>query len=166
MSWARSASVSAHTASAACRSKPPAKTALRRNRIRSGSVSNECDQSMDASRVCCRRTAVRAPPVSSRKLDRRLSRIWVIDNVRVRAAANSIASGMPSRRRQISVTVVLLSSQDQVWPDTLGAVDEQLHGLAVDGQRRHPPRQFPGNPQRFRGWSPTPSPDLRRAGCR
>ena len=94
----------------ASKSNPPRNTASRRNTTRSGSVSSMCDQSTDARRVCSRRTAVRAPPVSRRKRSCRLSRISVSDNARMRAAASSIASGMPSRRRQISVTAVVLSS--------------------------------------------------------
>ena len=78
--------------------------------MRSGSVSNACDQSTDARSVCCRRTAVRAPPVNSRKRSCRLPTISSSDSARTRAAASSIASGMPSSRRQISVTVAALSS--------------------------------------------------------
>ncbi len=85
-------------------------TASRRNSTRSGSVSSACDQSTEARKVCWRRTAVRAPPVNSRNRSCRLSRISVNDSARTRAAANSIASGTPSRRRQISVTVAALSS--------------------------------------------------------
>ena len=92
------------TARAASRSNPPRNTASRRNRTRSVSVSSACDQSTEARNVCWRRTAVRAPPVSSRKRSCRLSTISSSDNARTRAAASSIASGMPSRRRQISAT--------------------------------------------------------------
>ena len=84
--------------------------AKRRNRIRSGSVSSACDQSTDARNVCCRRTAVRAPPVRSRKRSCRLLTISSSESARTRAAASSMASGIPSRRRQISVTVSVLSS--------------------------------------------------------
>ncbi|MDT5328320.1 MAG: hypothetical protein QOF25_5472, partial [Mycobacterium sp.] len=78
--------------------------------MRSGSVSNAWDQSTEARNVCCRRTAVRAPPVSNRKRSCRLSRISFSDKTRTRAAASSIASGTPSRRRQISVAAAQLSS--------------------------------------------------------
>ena len=84
--------------------------ANRRNSVRSPSESNACDQSTEARRVCCRRTAVRAPPVSSMKWSRRPSRISVNVKARTRAAASSMASGMPSSRRQISATVAALSS--------------------------------------------------------
>ena len=80
------------------RSNPPRNTASRRNRMRSVSVSNACDQSTEARNVCWRRTAVRAPPVNSRKRSCRLSMISVRDNARTRAAASSMASGIPSRR--------------------------------------------------------------------
>ena len=85
-------------------------TASRRNKTRSGSVSSACDQSTEARNVCWRRTAVRAPPVNSRNRSCRLSTISVSDNARTRAAASSIASGIPSRRRQISATAAALSS--------------------------------------------------------
>ena len=103
--WNRSTSLVPATAWAASRSKPPMKAANRRKRIRSGSVSSACDQSTEARNVCCRRTAVRAPPVSSRNRSCRLSRISSSDSARTRAAASSMANGMPSRRRQISATV-------------------------------------------------------------
>ena len=115
------------TAWAASRSKPPRNTASRRNNTRSGSVSSACDQSTEARRVCWRRTAVRAPPVSNRNRSCRPSRISASDSARTRAAASSIASGMPSRRRQISATAAALSSVTrEIGPGTAGSVDEQL----------------------------------------
>lgn len=47
---------------------------------------------------------MRAPPVSRRKRSCRLWRICANDSARTRAAASSIAKGMPSRRSQISAT--------------------------------------------------------------
>ena len=47
----------------AARGTPPAGE----TRACSGSVNSACDQSTEARNVCWRRTAVRAPPVSSRK---------------------------------------------------------------------------------------------------
>jgi hypothetical protein len=85
-------------------------TASLANKTRSGSVSSACDQSTEARNVCWRRTAARAPPVSSRKRSCRLSRISVSDKTRTRAAASSIASGTPPRRRQISAAVAVFSS--------------------------------------------------------
>ena len=115
-------------------------TASRRNRTRSGSVSSACDQSTEARNVCWRRTAVRAPPVSSRNRSCRLSRISSSDSARTRAAASSMASGMPSRRRQISVTTVgVVVGDGEIGPGTAGAVAEQLDRLVGQRQRRHPP---------------------------
>ena len=55
------------------------------------------------------RQAVRLPPVSSRNRSFNRSLICSTDSTFSRAAASSIASGMPSRRRQISATVGALS---------------------------------------------------------
>ena len=85
-------------ACAAIRSKPPRNTASRRNSTFSGSDNSACDQSTEARKVCWRRTAVRAPPVSRRNRSCRLSRISTSDSARIRAAASSIASGIPSSR--------------------------------------------------------------------
>ena len=50
---------------------------------------------------------------------------------RVRAAASSIASGRPSRRRQISMTATRCRRSARSHAGRPGAIDEQLHG----GQR-------------------------------
>ena len=50
------------------------------------------------------------PPVNSRNRSCKPSRMSASDRARTRAAANSIASGIPSRRRQISTTAAALSS--------------------------------------------------------
>ena len=93
---------------------------------------------------------MRAPPVSSRNRSCRLSRISASDNARTRAAASSIASGMPSRRRQISPTAAALSSVDgEVGPGPAGAVGEQLDRLVGQRQRRHPPAHLAGHPDRL-----------------
>ena len=55
-----------HTASAASRSKLPANTDRRPSSTRSAAVSSEKDQPTVARSVCCRSSAVRLPPVSSR----------------------------------------------------------------------------------------------------
>ena len=107
--WYRSTSPLPATARAASRSNPPMNTANRRNRICSGSVSNACDQSTEARKVCWRRTAVREPPVRRRKRSRRPSRISPDDSARTRAAASSIANGIPSSRSHISVTTARVS---------------------------------------------------------
>ena len=54
-----------------------------------------------ARRVCWRSSAVRLPPVSSLNLSSRRSAICAGVNNLTRAAANSIARGIPSRREQI-----------------------------------------------------------------
>ena len=62
-----------------------------------------------------------------------------------RAAASSIASGMPSSRRQISATAAELSSVTlKSAPDLASPVGEQLDGATVERQRRHTPGQFTG----------------------
>jgi hypothetical protein len=90
-------------ASAASRSKPPANTDSRSSNARSGGSSSSYDQSTVARSVCWRGIAERLPRVSSAK--RRSSRSWTsaIDIERIRAAASSIASGIPSSRRQIAL---------------------------------------------------------------
>ena len=99
-----------HTASAAARSQPPAKTDSRRRTARSGSSSRSQDQSTTARRVCWRGRTVRLPLVSSRKRSSRRSAIWRGVSSRSRAAASSMASGSPSRRRQISAQAAGSSS--------------------------------------------------------
>src|SRR5205823_4310523 len=58
-------------------------------------------QSTDARRVCWRGIADRAPPVSKRKRSPSPAAICSIPSTRTRAAASSIASGIPSRSSQI-----------------------------------------------------------------
>ncbi|CEZ68686.1 Uncharacterised protein [Mycobacterium tuberculosis] len=74
------------------------------------SVSSAYDQSIDARNVCWRCTVLRAPPVSRRNRSSKLLAISFGDNDRNRAAANSIARGIPSSRRQISLTASKLSA--------------------------------------------------------
>src|SRR5437763_671383 len=64
---------------------------------------------MVARMVCCRVGADRRPPVSKRKRSSRRAASWSTDRSFTRAAANSIASGMPSNRRQI------LATTGQLW---------------------------------------------------
>ena len=125
-------------------------TASRRNKTRSGSVNSACDQSTEARSVCWRRTAVRAPPVNSRNRSCRLSTISASDNARTRAAASSIASGMPSRRRQISRhRRGIVVGDGEIGPSTAGTVGEQLDGFVGQRQRRHPPAHLAGHPDRL-----------------
>ena len=117
-------------------------TDSRRKRVRSGSVNSACDQSTEAPRLCWRRTALRAPPVSNRKRSCRLSRISVNESARTRAAANSMASGMPSSRPQISATSGFVGSDGEIRSHAPRAFGEQFDRLVVQGQRRHPPRDL------------------------
>ena len=68
------------------------------------SSSSEYDQSTVARSVWWRSTAVRRPPVRSRKRSSSRRAISAGLIATTRAAASSIASGMPSSRRQISAT--------------------------------------------------------------
>ncbi len=127
-------------------------TASRRNNTRSGSVSSACDQSTEARKVCWRRTAVRAPPVNSRNRSCKLSRISVSDNARTRAAANSIASGKPSRRRadfaHRSADVVVADRRNRARARRARSVNSST-ASSVERQRRHPPAHLAGHPDRF-----------------
>ena len=82
-------------ASAASRSNPPENTAVHASAMRSHGSNRPHDQSMARRKVACR------ADVSRRALDRRSkrrgkrSRIAAGDNVRPRAAASSIAKGIP-----------------------------------------------------------------------
>ncbi len=74
----------------------------------------------------------RARPVDeparvSRRCSRRSNRS-AGERIRSRAAASSIASGRPSRRRAISATASdVVVGEREVGPDPAGALDEQLH---------------------------------------
>ena len=97
------------TAAAASSVQPPENTDRRRSRRRSSSGSRSQLQSMSAWSVCWRGTAVRRPPVSSRNRSPRRWRISPTDRTGTRAAASSMANGMPSRRWQISATIGALA---------------------------------------------------------
>ena len=82
--------------------------------------------------ACCwRPSAARLLPVRSRKRSSRRARISSTDSSFTRAAASSIASGMPSSRRQIS-PMVGTSASDAAKRASLSAArcDEQLHRFA------------------------------------
>ena len=64
---------------------------------------------MAARRVRWRGAADRSPAVSSPNLSSSRAMICSTDSARTRAAASSIASGMPSSARQIEVTAATLS---------------------------------------------------------
>jgi hypothetical protein len=92
------------TASAASSVQPPTKTLRRRTSACSSAGSKSWLQAMVSRRVRCRSGASRAPVVRSGRLrSNRLSNAWG-GRSRTRAAANSMASGSPSRRRQIAAT--------------------------------------------------------------
>ncbi len=65
---------------------------------------------MAARSVWCRGSAVRLAPASRLNRSASSPRICSTDSARSRTAASSIASGMPSRRRQSSATGAMLSS--------------------------------------------------------
>ena len=64
---------------------------------------------MAARRVRCRGAADRSPAVSNPNLSSSRAAIWSTDSARTRAAASSIASGIPSSARQIAVMAATLS---------------------------------------------------------
>jgi hypothetical protein len=99
----------AHTCSAASRLKFEAKVLRRRKAIRSVSPSRSWLQSMAASSVCWRLLRERDAAASSLKRSPRRCAIWAGDIERTRAAASSMASGMPSRRRQMAITSATLA---------------------------------------------------------
>ena len=84
-------------------SNPPANTEQRFNTVRSASSSSSYDH-CTAWRSVWWRSSPRRDPTSSRNRLSRRSRISVTDIESSREAANSIASGIPSSRWQISTT--------------------------------------------------------------
>ena len=98
------------TCCASSRVKPPANTPRRRNAVCSSADSRPWLHSSAARSVWCRRSFMRVPPVSTLN-------IWLSRACRpctpssgTRAAASSMASGMPSNRRHMSTTTSTLSS--------------------------------------------------------
>ena len=65
----------------------------------------------------------------------------------IREAANSIANGIPSRRRQISTTACVARCQRRTGRHGKGALDEQRCGGELDVQRRHRPELLVGHPE-------------------
>ena len=104
----RRGSSSLITATAASTSNRPGKTPSRRSPACSTGDSRSWLQSSAARSVWCHETTVRAPPVRSPKQSSNRSRICSTLSIRMRAAASSMARGMPSRRRQIPATVAAL----------------------------------------------------------
>ena len=99
--------------------QPPVNTDSRRSRRRSSLVRRSQLQSMSACSVCWRGTAVRRPPARRRNRSPRRSAMSSGDIAETRAAASSIASGIPSRRRQISTTEATLDG----WSVNAGSTD-------------------------------------------
>jgi hypothetical protein len=96
--------------SAAATVQPPENTDSRRHNRRSCSSSSSQLQSTVARRVCWRGSRVRPPPASSRNRSPSRPAISATGNLRTRAAANSMASGRPSRRRHSSATTSTLAA--------------------------------------------------------
>ena len=104
------ASSAPHTASAVANVPPPWNTDRRANSRRLSASSSSWLQSIAPRSVRCRSGRSRPPADSSPS--RSFSRVTIADGVRIRtrAAASSIASGRPSRRRTISATATAFSA--------------------------------------------------------
>ncbi len=144
---------SAQTSSTHSSEKPLAKTERRPSSCCSRAVSSLKLHSMVSRSVRCRASVFRVPPVSRAKLVSSRSAICSGVSTFTRAAASSIASGMPSSRQQMRATAAALAGVS-VKPAQarLRTVDEELDrfGLADafeldtarvgQRQRRHEPR--------------------------
>ncbi|WP_329101815.1 hypothetical protein OG792_22095 [Micromonospora sp. NBC_01699] len=95
-------------ASAACTVQPSTATASRRSTIRSAPVSNSQLQSIIARRVCWRAGPPRRPLASRSNRSSNRSASSRTPSTRIRVAASSRASGIPSSRRQIVATAAAL----------------------------------------------------------
>ena len=72
------------------------------------------------------------------------------ESARTRAAASSIASGMPSRRRQMSAMVAKLSTVlRKSGPDPSSTIGEQIDRVVGQRQRWHHPGQLAGDADRL-----------------
>ncbi len=130
---------SGQTASTASMVHPPAKTAIRRKHTRSVSLSRSWLHSMAASRVRCRGSPARLPPVSSRNLLPSRADSCATVSALTRAAASSMASGMPSSWRQMSLTAArVLRGQGETGAGQRGAVAEQPDRLSLGRGPRIP----------------------------
>ena len=124
------------TCCAASSVKPPANTPSRRNTVCSSAVSSAWLHSSVARNVWCRRSTTRAPPVSRLKRSCRRARSPSTPSSGTRAAASSMASGMPSRRRQISITAGRLAALSAKRGSTaLRARREELDRAGVHAPR-------------------------------
>ena len=94
---------------AAARSNPPANTEQRCNTVRSSSSSRSYDHATAWRSVWWRSNPRRDPDSNRNRSPRRSRTSWALIDT-IRAAANSIANAIPSRRRQISITAVASAS--------------------------------------------------------
>ena len=101
---AAASSSSAMTAFAASSVNGAANTPSRRSTTRVASESSEWLHSIERSMVWWRASTVRGPLPSTPIASARPSRSWAGVSTRHRAAASSMASGMPSSRAQIATT--------------------------------------------------------------
>ncbi len=124
----------AQTASAESRPKLPAKTDSHRKSLRSSGASNSWLQSTAACIVLCRAGAVRLPSSSSRKRSRRRSIISNGDMTAARAAASSMASGMPSQVvAELRQSLGVIRCYLEAGSGPLSPVKKQFYGF-VAGQ--------------------------------
>src|SRR5215469_3361682 len=96
--------------SAASSSNPPANTEQRAHNSRSAALQSPQLHSIEARSVCCRAGRARPPRVNSPSRSPSRSSICSADSTGSRAAASSMASGMPSSRRQILATAAAFAS--------------------------------------------------------
>ena len=115
------------------------------------SVSRSQLQSTTARSVRWRGSAVRLPPVSSRKRSSRRAASCSTGIVRSRAAASSIASGSPSRRRQISRDDVVVERRSRADAAAARSANS-AHGGLVEVQRRDRRRGSRPRSPAARGW--------------
>ena len=145
-----------------------------------GRTSRSWLQSTVACSVCCRRRAVRPPPVRSRKRSPRRAASCSGVSTRTRAAASSMARGMPSRRRQTSATAgafafVISNSGCTVRARSRkrrpASHRSRARGVrpprqAGAGQGRGRARRSPRRGRAARGWWPAPAPPGSRGARR
>ena len=148
-------------ASAASRVQPPARIASRRMTARSASVRRSTlSRSQRASSVSAQAPSGRRPQ-GHETVRPRVVQDARGERVVMRAAASSIANGIPSRRRQILAIAEAFSSESRkLVVDRLCALYKQFHRRRLRNlghrrrfvrvrQRRHPVDSSPGRVQRF-----------------
>ena len=173
---------SAHTASAASSSKPPAKTASRRRSTRSSALEQVVAPVDRRPQRLLARGAVRLPRRSSRKRSSRRSRDLLAGAARrpapppARSPAGCRRAGRRCAPRRAAFSLV----QREAGRGRRGALDEQPHRLVApaapparaagsgsrDRQRRHAPRRLAGDAQRLAARRQRPQPRAARAAAR